>query len=237
MTASTIFFAFTGGILPALLWLWFWLREDRKSPEPRALIINTFIAGMIAVLVAFLLERGVALFLSATATSTLVIWALIEEVLKFGAAYLTGLRLKDNDEPVDAMIYMITAALGFSALENAFFLLTPLGEGSFAGFLITGNLRFIGSTLLHVIASGTVGVFVAYGFFEGEKRKKLLLGLGLILALVLHTFFNFFILQGNNNLFSIFGFVWVGVVLLILFFERVKHIEKSRITNISEPTQ
>ena len=41
--------AFAGGILPALIWLWFWLREDREAPEPRGLIALSFAAGMAVV--------------------------------------------------------------------------------------------------------------------------------------------------------------------------------------------
>ncbi len=227
INAGAVFFAFLGGILPAVLWLIFWLREDRSHPEPRRLIVLTFIGGMMAVLVALALENIVELLVNRGTTLSILLWAFIEEACKLGAATFIALRLKDNDEPVDAMIYLITAALGFAALENALFLLEPLGDGNIAGGLITGNLRFIGSSLLHVTASGAIGIFAAYAFCELRLRKNILIGIGFILAVVLHTFFNFFILKGDNSLFVIFGFVWLGVVLLILFFERVKRIDRT----------
>lgn len=233
ISASSVFFAFLGGVLPAVLWLWFWLREDKAHPEPRPILIGTFIAGMLSVFLALFLERGLGYFVVSGTTLSIILWALIEEGAKFTAAYLAALRLKSNDEPVDMMIYLITAALGFAALENAFFLLTPFGTNNIAEGLVTGNLRFIGSSLLHVTASGIIGIFGAYAFCELKKRKRLLIAIGLVLATALHAFFNFFILHSDNNLFIIFGFVWVAVVILILFFERVKDIDRTCVTNSS----
>jgi RsiW-degrading membrane proteinase PrsW (M82 family) len=231
ISANSVFFAFLGGILPAILWLWFWLKEDKDRPEPRPIIIGTFIAGMLSVFLALFLERGLGQFIASGTTLSIVLWAVIEEGAKFTAAYMAALRLKENDEPVDMMIYLITAALGFAALENAFFLLTPLGAHNIAEGLVTGNLRFIGSSLLHVTASGVIGIFGAYAFCELKNRKRFLLGIGFILAVALHAFFNFFILHSDNNLFIIFGFVWVAVVVLILFFERVKGIDRTCVVN------
>ncbi len=53
---STFFYAFLGGLLPALLWLWFFLKEDSKRPEPRWIIVAAFLAGMVAVVLALPLE-------------------------------------------------------------------------------------------------------------------------------------------------------------------------------------
>jgi RsiW-degrading membrane proteinase PrsW (M82 family) len=230
-TPTTLLWAFFGGIIPALLWLLFWLREDKMSPEPRGLITRTFIFGMLAVGVALFAENEVNTIAVSGSILSIILWAVIEEVSKFGAAYFGALRTKENNEPVDSMIYLITAALGFAALENAFFLIGPLNQGNLIESLATGNLRFIGSTLLHVITSGSIGIFAAYAFCELRLKRELFVGMGLILAVALHAFFNFFILKGDNNLLIIFGSVWVGVVLLILFFERVKRINRTCVTS------
>ncbi len=226
-SADTFFWALVGGTLPAIIWLLFWLREDSNSPEPRKAISKTFIAGMLAVLVALFAEKAVQSFLIPSTIISITLWAIIEEISKFGAAYFAALKTKENNEPLDSMIYLVTAALGFAALENAFFLLGPLSDGNLLGGFITGNLRFVGSSLLHVIASGAVGVFAAYAFCELKFRKSVIIGIGLILAVVLHALFNFFILESGNNLFTVFGFVWIGVIILILFFERVKRINQT----------
>jgi RsiW-degrading membrane proteinase PrsW (M82 family) len=35
--------AFIGGIIPSFLWLWFWLKEDKKNPEPKGVLTIVFI--------------------------------------------------------------------------------------------------------------------------------------------------------------------------------------------------
>ena len=59
ISPNTIFFSLIGGILPALFWLYFWLKEDKLKPEPRSLIMLSFFGGMIAVISALFAERTV----------------------------------------------------------------------------------------------------------------------------------------------------------------------------------
>lgn len=236
LPSSTFFLAFLGGILPAALWLWFWLREDKLNPEPRGLIFATFCAGMVATLVALVIENSLRVHFAVPASGSspsvqgfalITIWSAVEEISKFGAAYLIVLRRRENDEPIDNMVYLITVALGFAALENALFLLDPIQSGSLVDSLITGNLRFIGSTLLHLVSSATVGIFMAFAFCRLPSVRIKYALMGLILAILLHTLFNFFIIINNSNLFPVFGFVWAGIIVLLLFFEKVKRINKS----------
>lgn len=222
---QTLLLALLGGVFPALLWLWFWLKEDDEHPEPRKYIMLAIITGMICVPLVIPLEEMAAAFTSGAVT--IVAWAAIEEIMKYGAGVLVILRKKVVDEPLDPIIYMITIALGFSALENTLFLLNP--HLDLFGGIITGSLRFIGATLLHTLASATVGVGLAFSFYDKPKVKWEHGFFALILAIVLHTLFNFFIINSNGEkILTVFAFVWVGIVLLLLLFEKVK-----RITNVS----
>ncbi len=232
---STFFFAFVGGILPAVLWLWFWLQEDRLSPEPRDLIVATFCAGMVATLIALLIENFLRphipfpdkASIGLTGLIFIIVWASIEEFVKFAAAYFVVLKRRENDEPIDNMIYLLTAALGFAAVENAFFLFDPINNGAIIQSLITGNLRFVGSTLLHVVSSATIGIFMAFAFCKMPNTKRLFTTIGFILAVSLHALFNFYILVSENKVFAVFSVLWAGVIVLLLFFERAKRINKS----------
>src|SRR3989338_6765603 len=53
-----------GGILPALLWLVFWLLEDRCDPEPKRYIFYCFLAGMVAVPLVLPVEQQLSHFFS-----------------------------------------------------------------------------------------------------------------------------------------------------------------------------
>src|SRR4051812_22079809 len=99
--------AMAGGVLPALAWLWFWRREDSEHPEPRRLIALAFLAGMVTVAVVIPMERFVQPYMP-TQTLVFTAWSIIEEVMKFFAARLTVLRRREDDEPIDPVIYMVT---------------------------------------------------------------------------------------------------------------------------------
>src|SRR3989344_2116535 len=142
--ANSLLLSLIGGIIPALIWLMFWLREDRRRPEPRGLIMFTFFCGMVAVPLVIPFQKWVLDNFPSDTNLVFLLWAGIEEAFKLGAAYFAALRKKEYNEPVDALIYMMTAALGFAAAENAIFIFEPLSEGNVTESLITGNIRFIG---------------------------------------------------------------------------------------------
>ena len=216
--------AMAGGVLPALAWLWFWRREDAPHPEPRKLIALAFLAGMVTVAVAVALEKLVAPFIP-DQTLLFTVWSAIEEVLKYGAAAATVLWRRDDDEPVDAVIYMVTVALGFAAAENTLFLLSPLAGGTILQTVVTGNLRFVGATLLHVLSSAVIGLALGISFYMKKRAKRRYVIGGVILAVVLHATFNFFILNtAEDSLLRTFAFVWLGVIALLAALEFVKRV-------------
>lgn len=176
------------GTAPALFWLVFFLFEDKKNPEPRSLIAGIFVVGALSALAAAVIQLIVqdalfpAFLISDPSIISLFIFAFIEEAIKFLAAYLIVSRNSNFDEPVDAMIYTITAALGFAALENSVFIASPTGAP-----FETMMFRFVGATLLHALASGLVG-------FYWVRRR---LFFGLFIATILHLVFNILVIEFN----------------------------------------
>ena len=225
LSSETILYAAIGGILPALVWLVFWLREDPKRPEPRGLLPRTFILGMVAVVFVVPLERNVDNHFPGLGFTAFLLWGVLEELFKFIAAYIGGLHSIQDDEPLDPMIYMITAALGFVALENALFIAGPLINHNFVASVVTGNLRFMGASLLHVVASGVIGFSLSLAFYKSRFRKVFYGLIGIVFAVVFHTAFNIMIVNEESvGGFDAFGAVWVGAALLLVFFDKIKAI-------------
>ncbi len=225
MANPLIFVAILGGVLPALLWLTFWLMEDRCEPEPKRYLLLTFAAGAVSVFIALWIEQKAMLYF--TGTSLLFVWAATEELLKFGAAYLFALRLRVFDEPIDAIVYMVTVALGFSAFENMLFLLTPLQNGDILHTIVIGDLRFIGATLLHILSSATIGIALALAYYKGAAIRRIAALVGVVLAIFLHTLFNFFILGSDGGTtFWIFLFIWFGIVVMLFMTEQIKQPDR-----------
>lgn len=224
MESTQFAIAFVGGLVPALFWLWFWLREDKERPEPYLLIALAFIGGMMVVPVALPLQRFA--LDNFHGDNLIFIWVIIEESLKYTAALLMVLWQKAVDEPIDVIIYMVAVALGFAALENALFIFNPLTEGDITNSALTGFFRFLGATLLHVLASGTVGAFMAMAYYKSSRLKLAFGVLGLFIAVVLHALFNFFIMDASGEtILGVFLFVWMGIIVLFLIFEKVKILE------------
>lgn len=226
LDVKLVLFAMVGGILPVLLWLWFWLKEDAKKPEPRSLILLSFMGGMVTVPFVIPLEQA-AMSITQNENIVIFLWALSEEVVKFVIVYLIAFKSKFFDEPIDAIIYLITAALGFSALENTLYLINVLIQDGVTLGALNMNLRFLGATLLHVVSSSAVGVAIAFSFYKGKKFRKASLVLGLAAATALHTIFNLFIITTAtiSETLLVFSYYWFIIVILILIFERVKIIK------------
>lgn len=216
--------AFIIGLLPALIWLWFWIKED-VHPEPPKMITLSFIGGMLAVLFVLPLEKLVFKYLQDNVGLSFILWASLEEIFKFASVYFIALKNKVTDEPADDIIYLIISALGFVTFENTLFLLEPINNGDIIGTIVSGNLRFIGASLLHIMSSATIGIFMGLSFYKNSLQKIWHVVAGVILAIVLHTAFNLFIMNSDKgNIFFTFGAVWIGIVALLLLFEKVKHV-------------
>jgi RsiW-degrading membrane proteinase PrsW (M82 family) len=227
----SIFAAAAGGILPVFAWLWFWLREDRPHPEPRRLIALAFAAGMATVAIVIPLENLSAGIVhsvygaGAGLTLIFITWSIIEEVCKYLMAEVTVLWRREDDEPIDPSIYLITVALGFSALENTLFLLSPLSGTTTLQLVQTGDLRFVGATLLHVLSSAVVGVSLGLSFYGTRAEKVYHAITGVVLAACVHGTFNYLIMHSSeDHLLGTFALVWVGVVGLLAMLEYIKRI-------------
>lgn len=221
---KTLLFAFLGGIVPSLLWLWFWLKEERSEKEPKKIITAVFILGMISVVFVIPLQK----FIQANvldANTELALWAGVEEIIKYLVVVIILWNTRFIDRPIDWPIYLITAALGFAALENTMFLLKPFSLGETTVGLLTGSLRFLGSTLLHSIASAIIGILLGLSFHLDSFVRKIYLIIGIILATALHTVFNFFIINNKGSDFiQVFAFLWVVTIIIMLLFEKLRRM-------------
>lgn len=221
---ETIGYALLGGLLPALIWLDFLLQEDKRCPEPKWLVAMAFVVGMIAVPLVIPLEHFAAENLP-EGIPTIIAWSTIEETAKYLVAAIFVLSHTAMRQTTHIVTSIITVALGFAALENAFFLIDPIAQGEFIHGLVTGNLRFVGATLLHVVASSAIGFSLAFSYKATKVVRAIVAAGGLILAIALHALFNFFIIQADGS-YTLLAFflVWTGAVVFFAAFEVLKYV-------------
>ncbi|HMO78695.1 MAG TPA: PrsW family intramembrane metalloprotease [Candidatus Paceibacterota bacterium] len=250
LSSSEITILIFGGILPPIIWLIYWLQQDKKNPEPKRLLFASFLFGMLTVpIAAFLNSLFANIIINQPAVNIyklffenyfsaiilIILWAGIEEFLKLLAGYIGGISTKENNEPLDSVIYLITAALGFATLENIFYIYGTLVDPDYAQHtaILVGNARFIGSTLLHISASATIGIFMAFSFYKDKKTKTTAVLIGFVLATALHTIFNSFIIRSSiikEDIFVLISFsiVWTTIILIIILLEKIKILNKNQ---------
>lgn len=214
------------GLVPSFVWLLFYLHEDYRHPEPRKLIFYTFLAGIFITIFVLQFQIWINRWLSAYGIDiysglSFLFLAAIEEFFKFLAVFLIMRDRQELDEPVDAMIYMVVAALGFSAVENVASAIRSL-EAVGAGPLETTSLRFVGATVLHTLSSGVVGYYWGLSMI-GRMSFTKAIGVGLVTATLLHTFFNYLIIRFEEVTIPIIFLLIVGLVILGDF-EKLKKI-------------
>src|SRR3989344_8852184 len=197
------------GFLPSLIWLAFYLRKD-KHPEPNSMVIRVFICGILLAPLAIILEIGLIWLLNPSVSPltvlsdgiengflkmiliSAVIPAVVEEYLKYSVVKRKIVKNPEFDEPIDAMLYCVIAALGFAAVENLLILfrspLMPINEA-----IGTITLRFLGATFVHALASGFIGYWLALSLLEIKKRKRFIFT-GLVLAIIFHAGYNYLII-------------------------------------------
>lgn len=214
------------GLIPSFSWLFFYLKKD-EHPEPKYLIAQTFLLGMISapfvvafeVLPTYLFTSG-AVSQALLSSPAFLFWAaFVEEAFKFLIIWIFILNNPEFDEPVDAMIYLIVAGLGFAAMENILFLFKVYPQGISSTIAVWG-LRFVGATFLHSLAAAITGYFVALAWFYYHHAYKLI-ALGLFLATIFHLAFNLFILQSSSQgvsaLYSYALLIVLAIIVSTLF--------------------
>lgn len=215
------------GILPSFVWFYFFIREDENHPEPKILIFYAFLAGIASTF--FVL--GPQMFLSDIFPSfgvgiysplALSLLGAIEELFKFFAVYLVISWRRDFDEPIDAMVYMIVAGLGFAAVENIASVtkgIVPFGGGP--NGVEIASLRFVGATLLHSLASALVGYYWGMSMRD-RANTKWLIAEGIGVATLLHTIFNSLIIKYGPETFVATLLLVAAAFFVLNDFEKLK---------------
>jgi len=223
------------GILPSLVWLFYYLKKD-VHPESNKMILKIFMWGAIITIPVFFVQIGSANLLEKInldpSISSLIYWFLIisfsEEFLKYLVIRLKVINSHHLDEPLDIMIYMVIAALGFAAVENILYIFTSPENFSFTEILnrtlILSFIRFIGATFLHTLCSAVIGYAVAISLCD-LKNRRLEAGFGIIIAVALHGLYNFSIITLEGNLRLIIPII-ILIILAILTSLGFEHLKK-----------
>ena len=161
---TDVFFSLLASVALTFLWLWFFVRRDRH-PEPLWLLARTFGWGMFAWLVAAAFEASLGRVLNSPLPLALLLVALLTAIIEEGSKFLastTAITEVDFDEPMDGLVYAVTAALGFALMENITY---TLGFGGRAG-----TWHAVVTTLAHALFSAPQGY--ALGGLHWQRGRR-----------------------------------------------------------------
>jgi protease PrsW len=214
--------------VPSVLWLGYFYLQDRNEPEPKQLVFGVFILGAfvaapLANFVASALPVAGAeldpLSVQRVLTNILVI-GLVQEMSKYVVVRYSIYHHAEFDEPMDGIIYMMAAGIGFAAAQN-FRHLASLG-GSVV--LSQAAMNTVVNTLAHACFAGVLGY--ALGSAKFSKATPVSRGVnlfaGLCTAAALNGVFTALedrvLLAGVNASAAWRGLAWAAGFAAVVFF-------------------
>jgi RsiW-degrading membrane proteinase PrsW (M82 family) len=214
---TTLLWAIVGGVIPTFLWMWFWFSQTKK-PESTGFLSLLYIIGMVCVFIVFPIDHWI-MTTQLNQKEHLLAFAGVEEIVKLLITALIAFGGNRTKKPTDYTLFLVTTALGFSALENTLYLIDPITQNNITSILFASNLRFIGATLLHTVCVAIVGIMLGVAFYENVFMKWVhgLFGLGL--AIGLHGVFNYFIMINTTRsiMIGLAGLWFIGLIVIVIF--------------------
>lgn len=236
---------FVVGVLPCIIWLLFYLRQD-VHPEPNRKVIEIFFLGALMVLPVLLLENKLGSFLgqklpalfdvgspSTNITQLLfyyvIIIGFVEEFFKYLVVKMRAIKSSHFDEPIDAMLYLIIASLGLAAVEN---IAAILGSGGLGNAVLTSLMRLLTAIFLHTLAAGITGFFLALSLNAKKIKSFLLISSGLLVSSIFHGLYDVSIvkLEHAKNIFDFLlpiGIIMLMGIIVYFLFLKVKKMPRS----------
>lgn len=210
-------------VLPPLYLLWRVYQSDKIEKEPVGLLFTIFLFGMLSTLPAGILESVAETLIvellpnwSETRAFKLVFYFLVvggaEELVKYFAMKIPTWKNPEFDYVFDGVVYGVTAALGFAALENLFYVIDS-GLG-------TAGLRAWTAIPLHCITGIFMGHY--YGIAKAADTwgdlaaRKKMLRRSILIPMMIHGAYDFIAVDGSE-IFILLFFVYIIILDIIAF--------------------
>ena len=213
-------------ILPSIFIILFFVYSD-KFKEPRGEIFRVFIYGILITIPAYFLNTYLDAFwynnfkVSEELIGSFLTAAPVEEGLKLSILYFFVYKMKDFNEPIDGIVYGVTASLGFATLENFYYVYI------LADYFQTSSMSLaIARSFSAVPAHAVFGVFMGYFFMRYsfiKKRDNLFFAF--IIPFVLHGCYNLFV---NSNFYVSLFLIFIAWIIALKMFSRLKKTQKEK---------
>ncbi|MEN8192575.1 MAG: PrsW family intramembrane metalloprotease [Bacteroidota bacterium] len=203
-----------------LILLW---RFDKYEREPLKLVIFHFLWGAtISVIIGFAWSKLISIPIQTVITNQeivgfiqiILIAPFVEELSKGALLFRT---MKDNrfDYLTDGLVYGAAIGLGFGMTENFLYFIT-FGN-TIPNLLWLIVIRSAFSAVMHGMATAAFGALLSISKYSKNRNKKLLIVVGIIIAMSIHFIWNFSVSFSNTFLFGLFFMFIIFIIFLFVF--------------------
>ena len=191
-------------ILPSVILGLILYFNDKYEKEEIKHIIFALLLGALSIVPIVYIENS---FSSGSAFKDSFIIASTEEIIKFLLLILVLFPRKFFNEPYDGIVYAGFVSLGFATVENIFYVLE---HGIFIGFI-----RMFSAVPAHVVFGVSMGYYAGIAKFTSKRKIFIYLAVAVVLPLLLHWIYDYFLLQKENKYLIMFslGLVLLGVII------------------------
>ena len=215
-------------ILPSILIVAFFVISDRFK-EPTKEIIKVFIYGILITIPAYYLNTYLGDYydhytkFSEALKGSFLSAGPVEEGLKLLVLYFFVYKMKDFNEPIDGIVYGITASLGFATLENLYYVYLLADY-----FEVTSMQLATVRAFSAVPAHASFGIVMGYFFMKyAYVNKKENLVLAFLIPAFLHSVYNYYVVTDYYVSFALIIFTWIFGIKI--FFSLRKKQKKKRV--------
>ncbi len=221
-------------VLPSIFLFSLIMYSDRKSKEPKTMILLALLSGLFTICISLLIDKYILrsnffneLFstynvLNLTRISIL---ALVEEFAKLTALYVFISHNKAYDDIYDGFVYSSIIALSFALIETFLYVIK---EDTYTMMSSLALLRNFTTIPLHITCGIVMGYYVSISKFSRNKEKKYTLLLkGLLIPMIVHTTYNiFFSVISETNSAMMYNLIIISLFVLSIYLIGILYIVK-----------
>ena len=232
-------------VLPSIFLFSLIMYSDRKSKEPKTMILLALLSGLFTICISLLIDKYILrsnffneLFSTYNALNLtrISILALVEEFAKLTALYVFISHNKAYDDIYDGFVYSSIIALSFALIETFLYVIK---EDTYTMMSSLALLRNFTTIPLHITCGIVMGYYVSISKFSRHREKKYTLLLkGLLIPMIIHTTYNIFfsVISETDgammyNLIIISLFVLSIYLIGILYIVKINDLNKIFINN------
>ena len=217
-------FLFLIAILPTLALLLFFVYSD-KFKEPKKTVLSTFILGIFIIAPLEVFHYGTVMILGEPIEynaffRAFFAAAFLEELFKFCVLFFFCTKFTEFNEPMDGIVYGITASLGFAFWENLQYVY--MAEREVTESLQVAWMRAFTAVPSHAFDGIIMGFFIGRHYFRDYKTKINLVW-ALLIPITLHGFYDWVLMEESINRNFMYLVMVVELGLVVYLYRNLKN--------------